>query len=446
MKLKAFCCEFAVVTWLVLCTHAWGADKLPAFPGAEGFGAFTPGGRGGDVILVTNLDDYVSGEKDAIPGSLRAACDAKGPRIVVFRVSGTIELKTSLNITEPFITVAGQTAPGNGVCLKHYPCLITNTHDVVVRYLRCRPGDLMKVELDALSLSGSQNVILDHCSASWANDEVLSVSGAGQTNITVQWCMITESMNESHHKKGAHGYGTLLRTDGNVTFHHNLYAHHRTRCPRPGTYGEDPGLLLDFRNNVIYNWIAPAGYSAADPVRMNYVANYLKPGPSTTDRDHAFSIGGEATAMFVADNVVEGVDAAGEDNWRLINGVLESSKANAPFGVVSVKTDTAEGAFRKVLDNVGATLPVRDAVDTRIIKHIRTGAGAIINSQEDVGGWPEYASAEPPDDSDLDGMPDEWETKHGLDPNDALDNKADQDGDGYTNIEEFINGTEPDAA
>lgn len=209
IRRTAFVCT--AVLWGTLAIGHASAQGIPAFPGAEGFGAFARGGRGGDVLLVTTLEDYRPGTDTAIPGSLRAACEAKGARIVVFRVSGIIRLKASLQITEPFLTIAGQSAPGRGVCLVDYACSLSNVHDVVIRYLRCRPGDRAGVELDALSTGGGcKNVILDHCSASWANDEVLSVSGAGQDNITVQWCFITESMDQSHHQKGAHGYGTLL--------------------------------------------------------------------------------------------------------------------------------------------------------------------------------------------------------------------------------------------
>ncbi|MCP4643743.1 MAG: pectate lyase [bacterium] len=429
----------AIGLTLVIClAMVAAADVVPSFPEAEGFGANTPGGRGGQVLLVTTLEDYVPGTDAVIPGSLRAACDTPGPRIVVFRVGGIIELKQTLQLTEPFITIAGQSAPGDGVCLTNYACVVS-THDVVIRYLRCRPGDEMGVELDALSLSGSRNVVLDHCSTSWSNDETLSVSGAGQTNITVQWCFITESLDTSHHSKGSHGYGTLLRTDGNVTFHHNLYAHHRTRCPRPGTYGEAPGLHLDFRNNVVYNWMSPAGYSAEDAVTMNYVGNYLKPGPSSTARDYAFSVGGDATKMYVEGNVVEGVDATA-DNWVLVRGMREGTKLDQPIDIAVVATDPADEAFRKVLETGGATLPVRDSVDGRIVQEIADGTGRIINTQTDVGGWPEYRNAEPPADGDGDGMPDAWETAHGLNPSDPADAVKDADGDGYTNIEEWING------
>ena len=429
---------------LLCCVSAFAGEtpQVRAFPEAEGFGACAKGGRGGQVIAVTTLEDYVPGEETPIPGSLRAAIEAPGPRIVVFRVSGIIALKATLSITEPYLTLAAQTAPGDGVCLKDYSVSIRDTHDIIIRHLRSRPGDELGITLDALSTGGgSQNVILDHCSASWANDEVLSVSGAGQDNITVQWCFITESMNQSHHEKGAHGYGTLLRTDGRVTFHHNLYAHHSTRCPRPGTYGDPPGLLLDFRNNVIYNWRGPAGYSAADPVRMNYIGNYLKPGPSTRDKTHAFQVGGPATTLYVAGNVVEGVDA--RDDWALISGKKEGARTETPFDTAPVDTHTAAEAFEAVLANAGATLPKRDGVDARVVQTVREGAGKIINSQADVGGWPEYAPASPPADTDEDGMPDAWEKLHGLNPQEPADNTADPDGDGYTNIEEFLNGTDP---
>ncbi|MBN2307813.1 MAG: pectate lyase [Candidatus Hydrogenedentes bacterium] len=434
----------AALLCAILCPLAAAGPGLPAFPGAEGFGAQTPGGRGGRVVAVTTLADYAPGE-EPIAGSLRAACDLDEPRIVVFRVSGIIELKRTLEIAHPYITIAGQSAPGAGICLKDHACVV-HTHDVILRHLRFRPGDLKGVEQDALSVSGSRDIVIDHCSTSWGTDETLSVSGAGQTDITVQWCIIAESLDESLHRKGAHGYGTLLRTDGNVSFHHNLYAHHRTRCPRPGTYGEPPGLLLDFRNHAIYNWMASAGYSADDPVRMNYVANYLKPGPSTRDRTHAFRIGGDATTLFVAGNVVEGAEPAPDDNWALIAGAAETHKAPELFATPAVTTLPADEAFRRVLDEAGATRPARDAVDARIVDAVRNGTGAIINSQVDVGGWPEYASAEPPADADLDGMPDAWETAHKLNPRDAADAAGDRDGDGYTNIEEFLNQTDPGRA
>ena len=205
-------------------------SPLPAFPGAEGFGATTPGGRGGRVIFVTNLED-------GGPGSFRAACDAEGPRIVVFRVSGLITLATPIVIKNPYLTIAGQTAPGDGVCLRNYTFIVA-THDVVVRYLRSRLGDVSAQEADSITLaSGAHDVILDHCSATWSIDESLSLAG-NVSNVTVQWCLIAEGLNHSKHSKGAHGYGSLSRANGPVTWHHNLWAHNNARNPRLGdNYG-----------------------------------------------------------------------------------------------------------------------------------------------------------------------------------------------------------------
>jgi pectate lyase len=229
---------------------------VPAFPGAEGAGAMARGGRGGRVLTVTNLHD--SG-----PGSLRSAVEAKGPRTVVFAVAGNIELASTLAITEPFLTIAGQTAPGGGICLKNYDCTIAAEH-VVIRFLRVRPGDVAKKAVDGFSVGeGSHYVIIDHCSVSWSVDETLSVSGGSISNITVQWCIIAESLSRSVHHKGPHGFGSLIRADGDVSYHHNIFAHHGSRNPRPGTY-EDAfkrGIILDFRNNVVYGWGSRAGYS-----------------------------------------------------------------------------------------------------------------------------------------------------------------------------------------
>lgn len=410
-------------------------ERLPAFPGAEGFGAYSQGGRGGRVIFVENLND--SG-----PGSLREAIESSGPRYIVFRVSGIIHLEKPLEVRRAFCSIAGQTAPGQGICLKNFDFIIA-AHDVVVRHMRFRPGDEPAKALlergrafqpDAISIMRpAQNVILDHCSGSWSTDEVCTVSGAGVTNITVQWCIIAESLNDGAHQKGPHGYGSLIRTNGNVTYHHNLYAHHRTRCPRPGTYG-DGSVLFDFRNNVIYDG---NGYSAQDPLRMNYVGNYIrKPnGP-------AFSVGGDATELYQEANFQEDAGELNSDFWQLITKWRPHNRRDTPFEVAVVDTQSAEEAYESVLESAGATLPKRDAVDARIVEQVLSGRGKIIDSQEDVGGWPRYQSAPAPKDSDNDGMPDEWESKHGFDPAKA-DHLDDVDGDGWPNIEEWLNGTEP---
>lgn len=400
------------------------AVPLPAFPGAEGAGAHAVGGRGGAVLFVTNLDDYHPDHDAPVAGSLRAAIDTKGPRTILFNISGTIELKNTLVITEPFVTVAGQSAPGGGICTKNYGIVI-KTHDVILRYIRCRPGDEVGRALakegkdwstDALSIGApSRDVIVDHCSASWANDEVCSVTGDGTTNITVQWSIISESLNESTHGKGSHGYGSLIRANGAVSFHHNLYAFHRSRSPRPGTYG-DGSILFDFRNNVMYQ--GGQGYSAEDPVRMNFVANYHPDTPFKATDTCAHFTGGN-------------------------RGEILGGKAQVlPYETAPVTTHSAEEARTMVLECAGATLPARDGVDARLVTLVREGGGQLVNRVDEVGGWPALEAASPAPDGDNDGIPDAWEREFGLDPASA-DHHGDKDGDGYTNLEEFLNATAP---
>lgn len=420
-----------VLALLVASSVSATDTKLPAFPGAEGFGANVHGGRGGKVIFVENLND--SG-----PGSLRAALETRGPRYILFRVSGIIELEKPLELRRPYCTIAGQTAPGDGICLKNYDFAI-RTNEVIVRHVRFRPGDEPAAALkelgrnfepDALTIGRpARDVIIDHCSASWSTDECLTVSGEGITNVTVQWCIISESLNAGAHHKGNHGFGSLIRTNGNVTYHHNLYAHHRSRCPRPGTYG-DGSILFDFRNNVVYDG---NGYSAGEPTRLNYVGNYIrKPnGP-------AFSVGSDATEMYQAANFQEDAGAKNDDFWQLITKERPHNKRAEPFEVAAVETQSAEDAYESVLASAGATLPKRDAVDTRVVEEVRIGKVGLINSQADVGGWPAYKSAPAPKDSDNDGMPDEWESENGLDPQ-KDDHLGDVDGDGYPNLENYLN-------
>ena len=409
---------------------------VPAFPGAEGAGAMARGGRGGRVIAVTNLDD--SG-----PGSLRAAVNAKGPRTVVFAVAGNIELASTLAITEPFLTVAGQAAPGGGICLKNYDCTIAADH-VVIRFVRARPGDVAKKPVDGFSVNeGSHNVIIDHCSASWSVDETLSVSGGNIDRVTVQWCLISESLSHSVHHKGAHGYGALVRADGDVSYHHNVFAHHSSRNPRPGTY-EDArkrGIIFDFRNNLVYGWGSRAGYSSADKANINYVGNYLKPNASSKTPRTAFSVGGHGTtALYVAGNFFEGSPEGSRDNWRLIDKADQAVHAPTPFPFAPVTTDVADAALvAQLLGDVGATLPVRDSVDTRVLRQVRDGTGKIIDSQNDVGGWPQLAAGRAPADTDGDGMPDTWETAHSLDPKNAADGPKLVAGTGYTQLETYLN-------
>jgi hypothetical protein len=350
----------------------------PAFPGAEGFGANARGGRGGRTIEVTNLND--SG-----PGSFRAACQAAGPRIVVFRVAGVIDLATPLNVTEPYLTVLGQTAPGEGICLKRSEFSV-RTHDVIVRFLRSRPGDISGRDMDAMNIAGNaHDVIFDHCSATWSVDEALSPSGA-ISNITVQWCLIGEALNRSVHSKGAHGYGSLVRAVGGVTLHHNLWLHNIERNPRLGdNYGRGTAPTFDVRNNVMYDWGKICSGLTGDDLSANYVANYLRPGPDSSDRSPIVLTPAAHVRYYLADNVVEGPASS-----PMFSDPQRVTVVNAPFPAPIVKTTTAEEAYRDVLAHVGAVCPARDSVDARLIHQVETRSGRIIDSQNDVGGWPVY--------------------------------------------------------
>ncbi|MBI3850882.1 MAG: pectate lyase [Verrucomicrobia bacterium] len=421
-------------------TTAVGKD-LPAFPGAEGFGANTPGGRGGKALFVSNLND-------AGLGSLRAACETKGPRTIVFRVGGIIDLKSTIKVTEPFLTLTGQTAPGDGVCLRGHS-LIVATHDVVIRYLRSRPGDISGKETDALGAThGAANVIFDHCSASWAVDENLSMNGTNH-NVTLQWSIVSEALYHSVHHKGAHSMGSLMSGFAGVSLHHNIYAHNNSRNTRLGGRDTNFPPTIDFRNNVLYDWGEICTGMVGDTINVNYAANYIKAGPSSKVSKPILIVHTNANAQFfLSDNVVVGRPNFTRDNRTMfsrteLDGRRLITVVSKPFDAPPIKMSSAEKVYETILANAGAILPKRDAVDSRVVEEIRRGTGHIIDSQWEVGGWPEYKSARPPLDTDRDGMPDEWEKRHGLNPNDPRDANDDANGDGYTNLEEFMNGTDP---
>jgi pectate lyase len=440
-------------------------EGVPAFPGAWGGGMFTTGGRGGRVIEVTTLAD--SG-----PGSLREAVEADGPRLIVFRVAGIIELESDIDIANPDVTVAGQSAPGDGVCLA-YASVNINTHNVVLRHLRVRRGKPEGGQgSDNIGGNPERNVIVDHCSTSWGMDENLSLyrfmdrGPSGDVkyptrNVTVQWCITSEALDAKNHAFG----GTWGGEDS--TFHHNLFACNTGRNPSIGMGGE-----FDFRNNVIFNWRHRTMDGGDETSIINVINNYYKPGPATNDdmrdvmvrieqRDQ-YSPGNRMAAggwyprtpgrpgkWYVAGNYFAGNAEVTADNWEGMQGPEELSRVNTPFEGWPVAQDTALEAFEAVLARAGATLPRRDAVDARVIECVRTGEttteDGVVRDPAEVGGYPDYSfdEADVPGDDDHDGMPNEWESGHDLDPADDGDGPQDADDDGYTNVEEFLNGTDP---
>lgn len=418
-----------------------------AFPGAAGAGATATGGRGGRVIEVTNLND--SG-----PGSFRFAVEAAGPRTVVFRVAGTILLRSALRIVNGDLTIAGQTAPGGGICLRDHGLTVYGAENVIIRYLRFRPGDqgdLPQGQTDALSGGRCRNVIIDHCSASWSTDECLSFYLS--ENVTVQWCLIAESLYASVHEKGSHGYGGIWG-GRNASFHHNLLAHHSSRNPRFSPDCQN----VDHRNNVIYNWGFNSAYGG-ERGTVNLVNNYYKPGPATGANysDRVLDGSGEGGRWFITGNFLDGNPRVTNANWDGVHKrytSIDEMRADVPFDNVLEETHTAEQAYELVLQDAGATLPRRDRFDQRIVQEVRSGTASygqsydggckgIVDSPQDSGGWPALESATPPTDGDHDGMPDHWERRFHFDAANPADGWRDEDGDGYTNLEEFLNATDP---
>jgi len=371
-----------LTTWLACAFLAGSPAPAPA-----GFGAATRGGAGGAALAVTTLAD--SG-----PGSFRAAAVAAGPRTIRFEVAGLITLAAPLVIRQPFVTIDGSTAPGGGVCIRGDEVSI-RTHDVIVRHLRFRPGDIAGREVDALNvMDDSHHVLIDHVSASWAVDENLSASG-GIHDVTIQWSIIAEGLNRSVHSKGAHGYGSLVRAVGGVTLHHNLWAHNDSRNPRLGdNYGKGPYPVFDVRNNVIYDFGAIASGMTGDRLSANYVNNYIRPGPSSRGARGVIVLTDTAQASFyVEGNVIDGRDGTTDralfDRTELEGRPLVTL-VDRPFPAPPVPTTAAAVALKEVLAGAGATRPRRDEVDTRLVREVEQRAGRIIDSQKDVGGWAGY--------------------------------------------------------
>ena len=473
--MKRLLLTFAVAL-LTICSMA----QVPAFPGAEGVARWTTtGGRGGKVIHVTNLND--SGE-----GSLRAAIKTSGPRIVVFDVSGIIELKSALKIEEDDITILGQTAPGDGICLKNYTFQIAASN-VIVRFIRSRMGDADTTKgddaMNAYFKTGSEkdNIIIDHCTMSWSTDECGSFYGI--KNFTLQWCLLSESLANSIHEKGSHGYGGIWG-GSNAAYHHNLLASHTSRNPRfDHDYVNTLKGPLDYVNNVVYNWGGNSSYGGEScnetgTFRMiNMINNYYKPGSTSKNKDRIVNPTTKCTNctkestgkvnivpghFYITGNYMDGSTAVTADNWKGVEpdenteAMKASIKSERRFipegyeGKTLLTMHSAENAYEKVLQYTGASLR-RDVIDQRIAKETRNktytykgsngSTGGFIDTPNDVGGWPTYEQYGKLDDTDGDGMPDVWETANGLNSNDAADASAyTLDSKGYyTNIEVYAN-------
>jgi hypothetical protein len=463
------------------------AANLPAFPGAEGFGRYTTGGRGGTVYHVTSLAD------DNTVGTLRyGITKLSGARTIVFDISGTIHLTSALGISNGNLTIAGQTAPGDGICVADYPFTI-NASNVIIRFMRFRLGNknVAYHEGDGLGGMDQQNIMVDHCSVSWSIDECLSVYG--MKNATIQWCIASQSLRNSGHSKGAHGYGGNWGGSG-ASYHHNLMCHHDSRTPRLGPReGTQKDERMDMRNNVIYNWGGNGCYGG-EGMNVNIVNNYYKPGPGTKQKSTAMQyriagIGIRTTSyiatypafapmlhvwgdFYVDGNYMYGFTDVTADNWtkgiyaQITNSAVDNlftqatkdtMKLTNPINYPYTTTHTAQKAYEKVLQYAGASLS-RDWVDTLMVydtrnalaSHTGTGSGdikGIIDSQEDNrpadapadwDPWPVLNSKAAPADNDKDGIPNNWELSKGLDPDDATDRNL-KNAEGYTMLEVYLN-------
>lgn len=430
---------------------------LPAFPGAEGMGASTTGGRGGTVVFVTNLND--SGA-----GSLRAACDTSGPRIVVFNVSGTINLASLLEVATPYITIAGQTSPG-GICIAGYPFKIS-THDVVITHMRfrvgshgmgaVRPDDVHSVEIRGTPASNAFNIIFDHCSMSWGIDETVEISGASR-DITFSHCIIGEGLDKAGHSEGHHGAGMLLRGKDsprtvNVSIHHCFFTQCHFRMPETGH-----NVFLDAADNVVYFWYGSytpqfGSYMDANGAqysRINYRHNYSRMNPRISNdfsRECTnWSTAPSSPVIFVEGNLgctrvsPDDPQWCVGDEWQNRN-VSTDWQRSTPWPShdipLTVTTMTISYALL-VIENAGATRPSKDILDVTLAENFRTYTGSMRDTVTWPADWPVFSTSTVRIDNDNDGMDDHWETANGCDPsiNDAA---ADNDNNGYTNIEEYL--------
>jgi hypothetical protein len=423
-----------------------------AFPGAEGAGAYATGGRGGDVYYVTTLADTGTGSfRNGISGA------PAGGRTICFKVSGNIVLNSTMTINKPNITVAGQTAPGDGICFQNYSLNIA-ANNLIVRHLRTRLGTNALQEADAMWINSGTNILVDHLSASWSVDETLSAS-TDVANLTVQNCFITESLNNSIHVKGAHGYGGIISSSSDATYSYlrNLYAHHNSRNPRIGSDSQAGTMRLDFRNNVIYDYGGRAGYTGGtnESCEVNYVGNYCIKGPSGT-YNYILEGGALGTHVYQSGNYIDlnenGLVDGANTGWAMFSGTY--TPTNSPFSVPNATTESAVTAYQRVVALAGAMPWRRDANDQRIARTVRQQYGCLVDfvgatnqpteyitnsGAVGVRGWPTLVAETAPTDTDSDGMPNYWELALGLNPNLASDRNNTNVVTGYTRLEEYLN-------
>lgn len=434
-----------------------------AFPHAEGFGRFSVGGRGGDVYHVTTLEDYSPKTDKPIIGSLRhGLLSQEGPRTIVFDLSGTIRLKEELRGTKSYLTIAGQTAPGDGITLRDYTFKLTGEtgkpiHDIIIRFIRFRHGDVSKQSGDGLSTNWVNDLILDHISAGWTIDCIHDLRDAAR--FTMQWSVFAEALNQSTHNKGAHAMlSSYSHLYGNVSVHHNLMASSRNRHPTLGGGDRtDTTAIVDFRNNLVFNWASGTNFGQC---RHNLVNNYYKPGESTDYKaNKPLRMKSERATSgvgYLSGNYFAGAPKAfNKDNYTAVdyslygtpgenNKYIGTTRAQwewkTPFvtGEDMPKTDAAETTYRIVLERAGASL-VRDAVDKRVVAGVNDGTNRLIDSQTQVGGWPELKSKPATTDTDKDGMPDKWEVENDLNPRDPADRNNFTLSKEYTNLEVYLN-------
>jgi hypothetical protein len=462
------------------------SQYVPAFPGAEGYGKYVSGGRAGRVIYVTHVKDETDKFLKGYKGSLRAALQTPGsdPITIVFKCGGVISPKGTLNCSRSNITIAGQTALGNGICVKNYGINFSG-NNIIVRHMRFRVGDEIAQNDPALTFSNGKKAIIDHCSFSWSVEENVNITDVD--SVTMQWCVNSESLYSSTHIKGARAYAAQWGGE-HASYHHNLLAHHNSRMPRQnGNTSNDYQLTWDYRNNVHYNWgNSEAFYGGGIEqdggfCHSNLVNNYYKPGPATTtsksNQYFCAPSGGRPAVVgeenvylygyglwYLDGNVMYDNPEKTNDNWTGLYGPVEHHSADS-FDAAPVVTTSAETAYEQVLAGAGATIPVRDTIDARIVNEVITGTAVfggiygstsgIIDSHTDTkpagapaswNAWemyPETDSTLAPVDTDRDGIPDWWETANGLAYDDPEDGKALASGNsGYTNLEEYLNSAD----